>query len=80
MDDRFGLSLAVGNFGDGRRDDLVVGVPAEDSSSGVVLVLYGRPSGLTSGAAEYWDQDSPNILGISTSGDIFGFFGPCIPV
>lgn len=46
--DRFGQSLCAGDFtGDG-FDDLAVGVPGEDSSSGAVSVLFGSAAGLTS--------------------------------
>jgi hypothetical protein len=80
MEDRFGLSLGIGNFGDGGRSDLAIGVPAEDSSSGVALVMYGRSGGLAADASEYWDQDTGTILGTSGAGDLFGFFGPCLPI
>ena len=49
-DDRFGSSLAVGDFDGNGRDDLAIGVPGEDVGSdddaGSVNVLYGKAAGL----------------------------------
>ena len=49
-DDRFGYSLAAGDFDADGRDDLAVGVPGEDScglaNSGMVQILYGATNGL----------------------------------
>lgn len=62
-EDHFGYSLAVGDFGRGRMDDLAVGVPYEDVRSsfgggdqGAVNVLYGTPGGLTGLRSTYWPQ------------------------
>jgi FG-GAP repeat protein len=54
--DRFGTALAVGNFGNGGRADLAIGVPDEDLpashgstiyGAGAVNVVYGSAGGLT---------------------------------
>lgn len=49
-DDRFGSSLAVGDFDGNGRDDLAIGVPGEDigtdDDAGSVNVLYGKSGGL----------------------------------
>ncbi len=44
--DRFGYSLAAGDFNGDRFDDLAIGNPADFHGKGAVLVLYGGPDGL----------------------------------
>lgn len=50
--DWLGLSLAAGNFGKGKCDDLAIGVPGEDvvgeADGGAVNVVYGSRRGLRS--------------------------------
>src|SRR5205085_9748380 len=49
--DAFGVSLAVGDFGNGPQDDIAIGVPLKQVVSdgeGAVEVVYGSPSGVTS--------------------------------
>src|SRR5829696_4809956 len=58
--------------GDGTAD-LAIGAPGENSSSGVVHVLYGSGTGLTATGSQLWSQDSPGIAGAPEAGDIFGF-------
>jgi hypothetical protein len=51
--DRFGATLAVGDFDGDQFDDLAVASPTEDIAAdgdGVVTVFYGTPSGLTTGS------------------------------
>jgi hypothetical protein len=81
--DRFGYSLAAGDFdGDGRAD-LAIGAPFEDISTttdaGSVYVAYGSSSGLlnSSGnpagrAPQIWHQDSTGIDDVGEGGDLFG--------
>jgi FG-GAP repeat protein len=65
--------------GDGYQD-LAVGVPLEDVTSGAlpkrdagaVNVIYGSPAGLTSAGNEIWTQDSPGVLDVVETGDQFG--------
>lgn len=45
--DRFGFSLAAGDFDGDLKDDLAVGVIGEDSGSGAVAVFRGSPAGIT---------------------------------
>jgi hypothetical protein len=75
-EDRFGQALAAGNFGKDVEQDLVIGVPREDSGlvdSGIVHVIYGSVSaGLTSSGNQVWSQDSANVDELSESGDLFG--------
>ena len=81
--DRFGASLAVGNFdantsAAGRPvDDLAIGVPGEDfnnrTDAGVVQVLYGTAGAGVFGRDETISQDSSGMDGSSNSGDRFGW-------
>jgi uncharacterized protein YaaQ len=51
--DTFGSSLAAGDFNSDGRDDLAVGTPLENfgfSNNGIVQVIYGSPSGLSTSA------------------------------
>jgi hypothetical protein len=70
-EDQFGASLVTGDFDGDGYDDLIVGVPGEDSGtvfmSGGINVIYGAASGLTSTGDQYFDQngsveDSPQAL------------------
>src|SRR5215207_1067799 len=74
--DRFGFSLAAGNFGKTTEADLVVGVPFEDTAGntndGGVNVIYGSANGLTATGNQFWNQDSTGIFGTAESGDQFG--------
>ena len=74
--DRFGTSLAAGDFNGDGKDDLAVGVPLEDigsiSNAGAVNVLYSSGSGLTSTGNQLWHQNSAGIAGVSERGDRFG--------
>ena len=58
--------------GDGAAD-LAIGAPGENSSSGVVHVLYGSATvGLTATGSQVWSQDSPGIAGGAEAFDVFG--------
>src|SRR5215204_5534200 len=58
--------------GDGAAD-LAIGALGENSSSGVVHVLYGSATvGLTATGSQLWSQDSPGIGGAAEPDDIFG--------
>jgi hypothetical protein len=72
--DLLGLSLAVGNLGNGTRADIVVGVPREDAGgdeAGVVNVLYGSASGVSAEDNQLWYQDSPGVAGGAEDHDWF---------
>jgi hypothetical protein len=61
--DHFGAALAAFDVNDDGFDDLVIGVPDEDLGSvvdaGLVLVLHGSPSGLTTNG-QYGFLDEPD--------------------
>ncbi|MBD2460249.1 FG-GAP repeat protein [Oscillatoria sp. FACHB-1407] len=74
--DRFGYSLAVGDFDGDGYDDLVSGIPFETFSGifsgGAVQAFYGSASGLTDSSSGFFYQGSPGILGTAESFDYFG--------
>lgn len=71
----FGWSLAAGRFNNDTRDDLAIGLPGKDVSGfaqhGLVEVLYGSVSGITSAGAQLFSQVS--FGGSNATGDQFGF-------
>ncbi|MCH7974979.1 MAG: FG-GAP repeat protein, partial [Bacteroidetes bacterium] len=75
--DRFGFSLAVGNFDGDNYDDLAIGIRGEDiggaNAAGAVAVIYGTNTGLSSAASQLWSQDTPGIDGVAEVSDDFGF-------
>jgi hypothetical protein len=74
--DRFGASLAAGDFGGDGRDDLAVGVLGETSGSaddaGLVTVLPGTSEGLTARNSEILFQDQDGVPNTSEEDDFFG--------
>ena len=70
--DRFGHSLAAGDFDNDGFDDLVVGAPGEspgrDPRSGAIIIFRGSASGLTKGS--FLTQRKSN--GANEAGDRFG--------
>lgn len=74
--DRFGGSLASGDFNNDNRDDLAVGVAFEDigavADAGAVNVLYGSNLLLTGVDDQLWSQDSAGIAGAAEASDAFG--------
>ncbi len=75
-DDRFGGSLAAGDFdGDGRAD-LAIGAPSEkiidEELAGLVNVLRGAVDGLTSVGTSMWYENLVDIASESEAGDFFG--------
>jgi hypothetical protein len=76
--DKFGWSLAAGDFGNGAHADLAVGVPYEDEiigleDAGAVNVLYGSASGLTAAGDQLWSEQTLGISGDPVIGDHFGY-------
>jgi FG-GAP repeat protein len=76
--DAFGFSLASGDLDGDGFGDLAVGAPAEDFGPtfdvGIMHVLYGSGSGLSSAGSQVWSQDSPGIRDVAEEGDLFGFY------
>jgi uncharacterized protein (TIGR03437 family) len=71
--DRFGASLASGDFNGDGFDDIVVGSPGEANSGGLVHVLYGSSVGLRTNGNQRWRQGEDGIPGSRQSGDSFGY-------
>lgn len=61
--DRFGHSLAAGDWNGDGRSDLAVAVPQGPVTpgGGAVNVLYGSATGLSADGDQLWRQDSPGI-------------------
>ncbi len=79
--DRFGSTLASGNFDSSSlQDDLAIGVPGETlaagAEAGLVQVLYGFPGpssrGLRITLNQLWDEESIAAGGAVEPGDRFG--------
>lgn len=76
-DDKFGASLATGDFDGDGYTDLAVGVPTEnlgalDVNQGVVNVLYGSAGGLSGTGAQLWHQNVLGVKGVAEANDRFG--------
>lgn len=76
LEARMALTTVGGDFNGDGRDDLVIGLYQEAVSSptadGLVQVIYGSGSGLTSAGNQLWTQDSPGIDGVARVLDLFG--------
>ncbi len=76
-DDRFGYSLACGDFNGDGRDDLAIGIPRKmvnlATHAGQVVILPGSASGLTATGSIALDQDTPGMGGTAEAGDSFGW-------
>jgi FG-GAP repeat len=74
--DRYGSTLAAGDFNGFGNADLVVGVPGEDVSrvidAGAVNVLYGGPDGVQSAVSQYIHQDTAGVGSAAERDDAFG--------
>ncbi len=75
--DRFGDSVASGDFDNDGYDDLAIGAPYEDlvdiTDSGAVNILYGSPGGLIARPSnDFWHQDRSGIPETAEEWDYFG--------
>ena len=79
FDDMFGGAVAAGDFNADGFDDLAIGAEGESlisdpdqlTSMGVVHILYGSATGLTSNSSQYFTED---LIGLDAAefGDQFG--------
>jgi hypothetical protein len=73
--DSFGEALAVGDFDGDAHDDLAIGSPGENIAgvvdAGVVHVLYGAGSGLSSRGDQLWHRNANGIDGEAEAFDLF---------
>jgi hypothetical protein len=76
-DDRFGWSLAAGDFNKDGFDDLAIGVPKEDvngeDNAGYVNVLFGTSNGIDDANDQSFHQDTNGIADPAEADDHFGF-------
>ena len=74
--DRFGSSLAAGDFDGDGFFDVAVGAPGEDigttRDAGAVTVLFGSASGITAAGAQTLFQGSGGVTGSAEAFDHFG--------
>jgi FG-GAP repeat protein len=79
-DDRFGVTLASGDFDHDGFGDLAIGVPAEGvdtpvgeiDRAGAVEVLRGAPGGLTTVGSSFWTQGVSGVPGVIGQLHFFG--------
>lgn len=75
--DRFGRSLAAGDFDGDGYDDLAVGIEGEDNgsvvNSGAVHVFYGSGAGIDAVNDWYFQQSTSGMADSSEVADFFGY-------
>lgn len=75
--DWLGSALAAGDINGDGRDDLAMGAYNESignkAAAGVVVVIFGSPTGLTSAGAQDIYQDQAAVPGASERNDQFGY-------
>jgi hypothetical protein len=74
--DLFGGSLSTGDFNNDDVDDLAISARGEDigtaADAGATSLLFGSASGLGATGDQVWHQNSPGIIDVAESGDLFG--------
>jgi len=74
--DRFGQTLAAGDFDGDGKDDVIAGAPRESigtkDDAGIVIAIPGSPSGPAASGAAAFHQDTAGIPGSAESDDRFG--------
>jgi Raf kinase inhibitor-like YbhB/YbcL family protein len=75
--DKFGWSLASGDFNEDGFHDLAIGVPWEDlagiDNTGAVHILYGSGTNLTSDNNQFLNQESDGMGGTAELNEQFSF-------
>ncbi|MDN3354428.1 FG-GAP-like repeat-containing protein [Actinomadura sp. DC4] len=75
--DRFGYSVAAGDFNGDGKDDLVAGVPYRTVSSqaiaGEAIALYGGTDGLSGTGSQAFSQSTAGVDGAAEANDEFGW-------
>ena len=70
--DEFGYSVAIGRLNNDTYDDLIIGIPGENSDVGYIQLLKGSSVGLTGDGDVLWSQGTPGTCGVAEVGDRFG--------
>jgi hypothetical protein len=79
--DLFAARLAAGDINGDLRDDLAIGVPAENGDpdprherlgEGAVVVVFGSATGVTASGSQIWSQGSSGVEGRAGRSDQFG--------
>lgn len=74
--DRFGASVARGDFNNDGWTDIAIGAPGEGlgprDNAGMVTILFGASSGFSAQRSTYLHQDVPGVPGVGEAGDRFG--------
>ena len=74
--DHLGLALRAFDQGNDGDSDLAIGIPDQnvggDSNAGSILVIKGRPAGLSDKGDTYWHQDTAGVREATGPGDRFG--------
>jgi hypothetical protein len=74
--DRFGRSLAAGDFNLDGVADLAIGIPGESNGAGAVNIVYGsnlRLHPFAGALNRLWHKNSPGVPGASAAGENFGY-------
>ena len=73
--ERFGASVAVGNFDNDEFDDVIVGIPFDKvngKDAGAIHAIYGSSSGLNPNDDQLIHQDTPGIASSAQNKEAFG--------
>ena len=70
--DRFGASVAAGDFDGDGYDDLAIGSPGEDNEAGMASVLYGSTGSIDGSRDQLWKLSTAGVLGNPKPGDALG--------